>query len=86
MEAYATAADAKNGSISIIDNFVAKGSYPIEQGGNLVDLSKFQALVEKLDSTTSTLVSNMGQQEVISALNNGTSKTQSYGKSEQKQF
>jgi len=86
LQAYATAADAKNGAISIIDNFVAKGSHPIEQGGktlSLVDLSKFQALVEKLDSTTSTLVSNMGQQEVISALNNGTSKTQSYGKSEQ---
>ena len=63
MEAYANAADAKNGAISIIDNFVAKGSHPIEQGGktlSLVDLSKFQALVEKLDSTTSTLVSNMG--------------------------
>ena len=85
LEAYANAADAKNGAISIIDNFVAKGSHPIGQGGKTLplDLSKFQALVEKLDSTTSTLVINMGQQEVISALNNGTSKTQSYGKSEQ---
>ena len=42
LEAYANAADAKNGAISIIDNFVAKGSHPIEQGGKTLSGRSFK--------------------------------------------
>ncbi len=86
LEAYATTAGAKEAAISIIDNFVAKGSHPSEQDGktlSLVDLSKFSDVVDKLEAATTTLTGAMNDQVVISALNNGTTKTQAYGKSPQ---